>query len=115
MVQRFVDASLIGWYNYLYGDNKAANEMIKKANPESTDANIAGSIALMKQLGIVDSGEALQSGIGAMSAARVKDFYDKMVKAGLYKPGDVDLSKVVTTQFVNKKVGLDVKQKLGVK
>ncbi len=113
MVQKFVDASLLGWYNYLYGDNKAANELIKKANPEATDAGIAGSIELMKKLGIVDSGEALQNGIGAMSAARIKDFYDKMVKAGLYKPGDVDLSKVATTQFVNKKIGMDVKQKLG--
>ncbi len=113
MVQKFVDASIIGWYNYLYGDNKAANEMIKKANPEATDAGIAGTIALMKQLGIVDSGDALASGIGTMSTARVKDFYDKMVKAGLYKPGDVDLAKVATTQFVNKKVGLDIKQKLG--
>ncbi len=115
LVQKFVDASMIGWYNYLYGDNKAANEMIKKANPEASDAGIAGSIELMKKLGIVDSGEALQNGIGAMSPTRVKDFYDKMVKAGLYKPGDVDLNKVVSTQFVNKKVGLDVKQKLGVK
>ena len=115
VVQKFVDASLIGWYNYLYGDNKAANEMIMKANPDTSAANIAGSIQLMKKLGIVDSGDALQSGIGSMSTARVKDFYDKMVKAGLYKPGDVDLGKVATTQFVNKKVGLDVKQKLGVK
>ena len=113
VVQKFVDASLIGWNNYLYGDNKAANELIKKANPEATDAGIAGSIELMKKLGIVDSGEALQNGIGAMNSARIKDFYDKMVKAGLYKAGDVDLSKVATTQFVNKKVGLDVKQKLG--
>ncbi len=115
LVQKFVDASLIGWYNYLYGDNKAANEMIKKANPDATDANILGGIELMKKLAIVDSGDALQNGIGAMSQARVKDFYDKMVKAGLYKPGDVDLSKVVTTQFVNKKVGLDIKQKAGIK
>ena len=68
---------------------------------------------LMKKLGIVDSGEALQNGIGAMSTARIKDFHDKMVKAGLYKAGDVDLSKVATTQFVNKKIGIDVKQKLG--
>ena len=113
MVQKFVDASLLGWYNYLYGDNKAANEMIKKANPEATDAGIAGSIELMKKLGIVDSGEALQNGIGAMNTARIKDFYDKMVKAGLYKATDVDLSKVATTQFVNKKIGMDVKQKLG--
>jgi NitT/TauT family transport system substrate-binding protein len=36
-----------------------------------------------------------------------------MVKAGLYKPGEVDLAKVATDQFVNKAVGLDVKKKLG--
>ena len=30
-----------------------------------------------------------------------------MVKAGLYKPSEVDLSKVVTYQFVNKGVGLN--------
>ena len=37
LVQRFVDASMIGWYNYLYGDNAAGNAMIKKMNPEMTD------------------------------------------------------------------------------
>ena len=37
LVQRFVDASIIGWYNYLYGDNTAANAMIKRHNPEMTD------------------------------------------------------------------------------
>ena len=36
-----------------------------------------------------------------------------MVKAGLYKAGEIDLSKVATEQFVNKGVGLDVKKKLG--
>ena len=112
-VRKFVEASMIGWNNYLYGDNKAANEMIKKANPEANDAGIQGSIDLMKKLGIVDSGDALTKGIGTMNDARVKDFYDKMVKAGLYKTGEIDLSKVVTTQFVNKGVGLDVKKQLG--
>ena len=43
IVQRFVDASIIGWYNYLYGDNTAANELIKKDNPEMTDEQIAFS------------------------------------------------------------------------
>src|SRR5271154_1594466 len=37
LVQRFVDASIIGWYHYLYGDNVPANTMIKKLNPEMTD------------------------------------------------------------------------------
>ena len=112
-VRKFIEGSIIGWVNYLYGNRKGADELIKKANPEATDELIEASIMLMKKLGIVDSGDALTLGIGAMSDARIKDFYDKMVKAGLYKAGDVDLSKVATTQFVNKKVGLDVKQKLG--
>ena len=29
-VRKFVEASIIGWNNYLYGDNKAANELIAK-------------------------------------------------------------------------------------
>jgi NitT/TauT family transport system substrate-binding protein len=80
-----------------------------------TEAEIEASVALMKAQGIVDSGEAKANGIGAMSAARIKDFHDQMVKAGLYKPGEVDLSKVATMQFVNKKVGQDLKAKLGAK
>jgi NitT/TauT family transport system substrate-binding protein len=110
-VRRFVEASIIGWANYMYGDRKAANALIKKDNPDATDALIEGSVRLMKELGIVDSGGALQNGIGAIDPARIKDFYDKMVKAGLYKPGEIDLAKVATTQFVNKKVGMDIKAK----
>jgi NitT/TauT family transport system substrate-binding protein len=111
-VRKFVEASIIGWTNYLYGDNKAANAMLAKLNPENDAAAIQGGIELMKKYGIVDSGDALTQGIGAMNDARIKDFHDKMVKAGLYKPGDVDLSKVATTRFVNKGTGLDVKKRL---
>ena len=56
LVQRFVDASIIGWYNYIYGDNKPANAMIKKQNPEMTDELLAYSVAKMKEFGIVDFG-----------------------------------------------------------
>jgi NitT/TauT family transport system substrate-binding protein len=115
LVQRFVDASIVGWYHYLYGDRKAAHAAMRRDNPEMTDAELEASVALIKQQGVVDSGEALRSGIGAMSAARIQDFYAKMVKAGLYQPGEVDLSKVATLQFVNKQVGMDVKRRLGVK
>lgn len=112
LVRRFVEASILGWYNYLYGDRKAADALIKKDNPDMTDEYIEGSVQLMKRLDIVDSGDARSKGIGAIDAARIKDFHDKMVKAGLYKAGDVDLSKVATTQFVNKGIGLDVRKKL---
>ena len=113
LVQRFVDASALGWVNYLYGDRQAAAALMMKDNPEMTVAEMEASVALMKQQGIVDSGEALAGGIGAMSQARIQDFYAQMVKAGLYKAGEVDLSKVASLQFVNRRVGLDVKAKLG--
>ena len=112
LVQRFVDASILGWVNYLYGDRKAANALMMKDNPEMTEAEMEASVALMKQQGIVDSGEAAQAGIGAMSEARIKDFHAQMLKARLYKAGEIDLSKVATTQFVNNKVGQDLKAKL---
>ena len=112
LVQRFVDASIVGWVNYLYGNRSAANAAMLKENPEMTAAEIEASVALMKSQGIVDSGEALTGGIGAMSAPRIKDFYEQMVKAGLYKAGEVDLAQVATLQFVNKKVGQDIKAKL---
>src|SRR5215475_1452668 len=86
LVQRFVDASIIGWYNYLYGDNKAANALIKQHNPEMTDALLAYSVDTMKKYGIVDSGDALTLGVGAMTDARMKRFFDKMVRAAVVKP-----------------------------
>jgi NitT/TauT family transport system substrate-binding protein len=113
LVRKFVDASIIGWVNYLYGDRKAADALIRADNPEMTDELIGKSVQLMKDLGIVDSGDAATLGIGAMKPERIKDFHDKMVKAGLYKPGEVDLSKVAVLQFVNKGTGLDLKKKLG--
>jgi NitT/TauT family transport system substrate-binding protein len=110
LVQRFVNASLIGWYNYLYGDNAAANEMIRKLNPEMTDELIAYSIAKMKEYGIVDSGDALRDGIGAMNDARMASFFDKMVRARVVR-SDIDYRKSYTLRFINKGVGLDLRPK----
>ena len=110
LVQRFVDASIIGWYNYLYGDNTAANAMIKKLNPEMTDELLAYSIAKMKEFGIVDSGDTLRDGIGAMTDARVASFFDKMVRAGVVRP-DIDFRKAYTLRFTNKGVGLNLRPK----
>lgn len=110
LVQRFVDASIIGWANYLYGDNAAANALIRKHNPDMDDARIAYSIARMKEFGIVDSGDALKLGIGAMTDARMKDFFDKMVRAGIVK-ANIDYKKSYTLQFVNKGVGVNLRPK----
>lgn len=107
----FVDGSILGWVNYLYGDNAAANEMIKKDNPDITDEQITFSIETMKEFGIVDSGDSETMGIGAMTDERQKSFYDKMVAAGV-TPGNLDISKIYTLDFVNKGVGVELKKKL---
>ena len=109
VVQCFVDGSAKGWYNYLYGDNKAANEMIKKDNPDITDEQIAFSIKQMKEFGIVDSGDAEKLGIGAMTDEHIAKFYETMVKAKVVPEG-LDIKKAYTLDFVNKGVGLDLKK-----
>jgi NitT/TauT family transport system substrate-binding protein len=110
LVQRFVDATIVGWMNYLYGNNAAARARIKRDNPEMTDALLAYSIATMKQYGIVDSGDAAKLGIGALTEARMTSFYDKMVRAGVVKAG-LDYKKVYSTQFANKGAGNDLRPK----
>jgi NitT/TauT family transport system substrate-binding protein len=110
LVQRFVDASIIGWYHYLYGDNAAANAMIKKLNPEMTDELIGYSIAKMKEYGIVDFGDTLRDGIGAMTDARMASFFDKMVRAHVVR-SDIDYRKSYTLRFINKAVGVELRPK----
>lgn len=109
VVKCFVEGSIKGWYNYLYGDNKAANDLIKKDNPDMTDEQIAYSVAKLKEYGIVDGLEAEKDGIGAMSDAKIKAFYDKMVAVGVTKEG-LDISKGYTLEFVNKGVGKELKK-----
>jgi NitT/TauT family transport system substrate-binding protein len=110
LVQRFVDASIIGWYHYLYGDNAPGNAMIKKLNPEMNDELLAYSVSKLKEYGIVDSGDALKNGIGAMSDERVASFFEKMVRAGVAH-SDIDFRKGYTLRFINKGVGLDLRPK----
>jgi NitT/TauT family transport system substrate-binding protein len=110
LVQRFVDASIVGWYHYLYGDNTPGNVMIKKLNPEMTDELLAYSVAKMKEYGIVDSGDSLKNGIGAMTDERMASFFDKMVRAGVVR-GTIDYRQGYTLRFVNKAVGVDLRPK----
>jgi len=109
LVQRFVDASIEGWYSYLYGDPAPANALIKKDNPEMTDAVIAYGREQLKARGIVDSGDTKTMGVGAMTDARWKDFFDLMSSQGVY-PKTLDWHKAYTSAFVNKKHGMEAKK-----
>jgi NitT/TauT family transport system substrate-binding protein len=113
MVQAFVDASILGWHGYVYGDRTAADALIMKANPAMTAGQIAYSVEKMREWGLVDSGDAEKLGIGAMDVKRVRRFYDEMVQAGMYQAGDLKPEDAVTLQFVNKGVGLELRPKAG--
>ncbi len=105
LVQRFVDASILGWKDYLYGNPKPGNDLIKKDNPEMTDDQLEFSRQAMIKYGIVDSGEAKTLGIGAMNTERWKHAFDDAVALGIY-PATMDWQKAFSLNFVNKKVGL---------
>ena len=109
VVKCFVDGSILGWYNYLYGDNAAANALIQEANPEMTSDKIAYAIEKMKEWGIVDSGDALEQGIGVISDQKVEDFFNKMVEAGVIEDS-IDWQAAYTTEFVGNGLGLDLKK-----
>lgn len=110
LVKRFVEASIIGWYNFMYGDNQAALDLIVAANPEMSDEKLRKEIALMKELGIVDSGLSLEKGIGAMDPERTANFLSTLEKSGVIDVGTVDLDLVANYSFVNKGVGLELRK-----
>jgi NitT/TauT family transport system substrate-binding protein len=106
LVQRFVNATLEGWSQYMKKqDIGAANALIMRDNPEMTQTKIDYAIESMNRNGIVLSGDAERLGIGAMTEARWKSFYDTMVAAGVYPPG-LAWQNAFSLDFVNKRVGL---------
>ena len=106
LIQRFVDATLEGWAQYLKGgpETEAANALIKRDNPDQTDDRIRYAVKVMNERGIVLSGDALSSGIGAMSDRRWQDFYRQMADVKVFPKG-LDVHQAYTLDFVNKGIG----------
>ena len=109
LVHRFVDASVEGWYSFLYDDPAPANKMIRAANPEMSDALLAYGRQTMKDHGIVDSGDSLKLGIGAMTQERWREYYQGMVAVGVYASG-IDVDRAYVTDFVNHRTGIEMKK-----
>ena len=106
-VECFVNGSILGWYNFLYGDNSTARELILAANPEMTNDKIDFAIQKMLDNGIVNSGDAEEAGIGVITDAKVEDFYNKMVEAGVID-AELDYASTYTTQFIGKGLGKEL-------
>ena len=112
LIQRFVNASIEGWYNFLYGNRTAAYELIMKDNPEMTKEKLDKEMKQFEKLGIIDVGDALTKGIGSIDMDRVKAFHKLAIDSGIIEKGSVDVNKVATDKFVNKGHGLDIKKRL---
>jgi NitT/TauT family transport system substrate-binding protein len=105
VIQRFIDASIKGWYGFLNGPNQKAVALIIKGDPNYKPQNATDTVGALKRHGMIDSGDTKTLGIGAMTDARWQGFFQSMVAAGVYKP-DLDYHAAYTTRFVDKKVGM---------
>ncbi|MDE2005660.1 MAG: ABC transporter substrate-binding protein [Rhodospirillales bacterium] len=101
LVQRFVAASIEGWHSYLHDDPEPANALIRKANPDMPQALIEYGRQAMIAHGIVESGDAMRLGIGAMTDARWAAFYAAMQAVGVYPKG-IDVREGYTLRFVDR-------------
>ena len=108
VVECFVNGSILGWNNFLYGDNEDAIAMILEANPDMTRDKVDFAISMMIENGIVDSGASLELGVGAMTPEAVEEFYTLMVEAGVVEPG-LDWAQAVNFDFVNQGLGLELR------
>jgi len=112
IVRAFVEASIDGWKAYLNDDPSRANALIRKENPDMTDAIIAQAIRQMRERGMVEGGDAQTLGIGAMTDRRLKTFFDLMSGNKVFDAG-LDYRKAFDSRFVNKGRGTAQASRLG--
>jgi NitT/TauT family transport system substrate-binding protein len=98
LVKRFVEATAEGWRSYLESDPSPGDKLIKQANPDMSDALLDYGREALRSHGIVESGDAVTYGIGAMTNEHWAAFFNSMVQAGLY-PGDMNYKSAYTLKF----------------
>jgi NitT/TauT family transport system substrate-binding protein len=95
VVRKFIAASIAGWRSYLDGDPAPANALIKRDNPDMTDALLDFGREQIKAHEIVGNRETA----GAMVDARWKAFFDVMAADGLY-PKSLDYRAAYTVDYL---------------
>jgi NitT/TauT family transport system substrate-binding protein len=99
-VKAFVEASAQGWHDYLYGDPRPGDALIMKDNPEMTEDVLKQAREKMKAYGVVDGGDAKALGLGAMTDARWKTFFDMAAAQGVY-PKDMEYKAAYSLDYVS--------------
>ena len=94
-VQAFVDASVEGWKDYLWGDASAGNALILQDNEEMTPALINFAIRKMREHEMLGTPET----VGHMSRERWQAFYREMSALGIIDKG-LDVEEAYTLEFL---------------
>ena len=95
----FIAASVEGWRDYIQGDGRAADALIRQANPDVSQAALDQARAALRSNSVISGGDAALYGLGAMTAERWQAFFEVMSGAGLY-PADLDWRRAFTTQYL---------------
>ncbi|MFN4091379.1 MAG: ABC transporter substrate-binding protein [Brevundimonas sp.] len=98
-LRAFIAASVEGWRDYIHGDSKGADALIRKDNPEMTQALLDQAREKLRTNNIVDGGDAALYGLGAMTEERWKAFFDVTSEAGIY-PANLNWRDAFTTQYL---------------
>ena len=106
VIGRFVDATLQGWAHYLdpAGNPADAHALIRRDNPDMSEALLDYGRRMMGEAGIVRSGDALTLGIGAMTEERWGRFHAAMAEAEVV-PRALDWRRAFDLSLVNKGIG----------
>src|SRR3989344_4466762 len=86
-LRSFTAASAEGWRDYLRGDAAPGGALIRKDNPEMTQAILDQARQKLRDNAIVDGGDAALYGLGAMTADRWQAFFEVVSQAGVFDPG----------------------------
>lgn len=98
-LRAFIAASVEGWRDYIHGDSKGADALIRKDNPEMTQAILDQARDKLRANNIVDGGDAALYGLGTMTEERWKAFFDVTSEAGIY-PANLNWRDAFTTQYL---------------
>jgi NitT/TauT family transport system substrate-binding protein len=100
-VAAFLKASMQGWKDYL-AHPAAGDAVIRKENPNMTQAQLDYAVKALNASGLVTGGDAQTRGIGVITAERLKASWTMAVASGLVDPKAVPLDQLYTTRFIDR-------------
>jgi NitT/TauT family transport system substrate-binding protein len=100
-VHAFVEATRRGFEACMAGDYAAGMKLLLSMNPDHGEPLFHFKLKEMKARRLVDGGDAMTLGVGAMTDERWKSFFDTMAAAGVYSP-KLDYKSAYSLEFVKK-------------